>query len=124
MKKIFMDKGKSFKFLGMRYTKKPYMKLEIGDEVIIHPIKAGLLEKVFFTSGFKSQATKSYPAKIIVKEIPWVTQSHKYSDYNIKEPKNELCLEGINENKNWHGVVLNQYGFGRLEFVKRNSDIA
>jgi hypothetical protein len=101
--------GDSFEFINRRYTRGKE-RLQIGDEVIIHPVKAGLLEKAFYTSGFKSQATKSYPAKIVAKEIRWVGI-----------PKDELCLEGINENKNWHRAVLNEYGFNRLEFVKRNA---
>lgn len=120
MKQILSDEGESFKFVGMTYLKKPYAKLELGDEVIIHPVPCKPYD-IFTTTGFKSQATKSYPARIIVKDIEWVKVPDKYANYQIKEPKNELCLEGIDENKNWHGAVLNEYGFGRLEFVKRSS---
>lgn len=122
MEKIVSNEGKSFKYIGSRYKKKPYEKLEMGDEVIIHPVPLKKWE-AFTTTGFKSQAIKSYPARIVVKEIQWVTVPDKYADYQIKEPKLELCLEGIDENKGWHGAVLNDWGFDRLEFVKRSTNI-
>lgn len=82
-------KGNSYQFVGKRY-KNSSEKLQIGDEVIIHPTK-------------RSQATKSYPAKI--------AKSDSFP--------NELCLMGIRENSHWHGAILNDYGFDRLEFVRR-----
>lgn len=83
--------GITSEFLGKKY-KYSEDTLAIGDEVIIHPI-AG-----------RSMATKSYPAKVVVKFINW-------SD----NPSEELCLEGIGGNKKWHGCVINQYMFDRLE---------
>lgn len=111
-----LDCGESFKFLEMKYKKSPDIELQIGDEVIIHPVKAVPLEKEYYTTGFKSQATKPYPAKIIVKEIHWTK-----GDYpnHKNEIQNELCLKGIRENENWYGAVLNEWGFDRLEFVCR-----
>lgn len=98
------EQGSSFGFINKKYIKGVQKGLKIGDEVIIHPI-IGV-----------SQATKSYPAQIVVKEMRWIGREE-----NAKvEPKLELCLEGIRKNKNWHGAVLNEYGFSRLELVQRN----
>lgn len=116
--KLFNNKGDSFKFLNSIYNIGTKERLKVGDEVIIHPVKAN---NFFSTTGFTSQATKSYPAKIVVKEIQWIKVPHKYSDYNIMNPKHELCLQGTGENKNWHGAILNKYGFSRLEFVRRTN---
>lgn len=110
------DKGDAFEFINREYTKGKKVKLKIGDEVIIHPVSCRPND-TFRTTGFISQATKPYPAKIVVHEIPWVHGSYPYHKI---EPKLELCLTGIRENKKWHGAVLNEYGFNRLEFVQRN----
>ena len=97
--------GDSFAFLGMKYNREPNEKLSIGDEVIIHPIPN------------VSQATKPYPVKIVSKEIDWAVKKDNGSFESVT--KSELCLEGLYENSNWHGVVLNEYAFNRLEYVRR-----
>jgi len=79
-------------FLLMNYTlgeNRPICK--IGDEVIIHPVIG------------RSQATKSYPAKI-----------------SVNKNHNVLTVVGIRENSGWYGAWINDYAFSRLEFVKRD----
>lgn len=98
--------GKSFEFLGNIYPKSLFKKLEIGDEVIIHPIVGKVFQR-------NSQATKPYPAKIVAREIKW--------DCGTRV---ELTLIGVRENAGWnggYGAVLNEYGFSRLEFVRRQT---
>ncbi len=97
--------GDSFKFLNMKYLREPNVKLSIGDELIIHPVPN------------VSQATKSYPVKIVCKEFKWAIKDEDGEFESVI--KNELCIAGRNENSGWHGAVLNDYGFGRLEFVRR-----
>lgn len=112
------EKGETFEFLNREYMQGKKVKLKIGDEVIIHPaIDFDTNEHGEVISRFISQATKSYPAKITAKEMKWCKGN--YPDI-INCPKMELCLQGIGENKKWHGAVLNEYGFGRLQFVQRS----
>jgi len=97
-----MENGDTFKFVGRLYSDGSG-NLQINDEVIIHPITG------------VSLATKDYPAKVIVKEIKWGHGT-----------KNELCLIGTGWNTFWNmgnGAVLNEYGFGRLEKVKKQSKL-
>lgn len=119
MKFTSIFSGDSFSFLERAYKIGKKEKLQIGDEVIIHPVP-NKWYKPFTTSGFDSGATRPYPAKIIVKEIKWIKDAHKYASFNLYNPKKELCLVGIEDNSYWHGAVLNEYAFSRLEFKKRN----
>lgn len=108
---LFRDKKHHFQndlyswdLLGKKYKRnKGVVNLEVGDEVIIHPIH-GI-----------SQATISYPAKVVVKE--WVIEP--YDSTRNPFPGKVLCVEGIGWNSGWCGAVINGYCFNRLEFVKR-----
>ncbi len=106
MRKVeaIIPNGPSFKFYRMRY-KNSNQSLRIGDEVIIHPVPG------------RSQAKESYPAKVIVHKCVGVKHGNdlEFKDYN------ELCAIGIRENSTWHGAVINEYLFNRLEFVKRST---
>jgi hypothetical protein len=87
----------SFKFVGAHYKRgNRFVRLKVGDEVIIHPTRWG-----------RSQAKKSYPAKIVIG-----------SDWKPEY----LCVKGIKDNSNWCGARINQYAFNRLEFVKREEN--
>ena len=88
------NSGDSFKFIGKKLPYNTKATLRVNQKVLIHPV-----------DGI-SQATQTYEARIIVKKIQW-TPKAKY----------ELCLQGINENHKWHGAVLNDYGFNRLEAI-------
>lgn len=106
------QRGDTFDFLEHAYymngNKK--VKLKIGDEVIIHPaLNFFIAENGELCHEYVSQATQSYPARIVVKEINW-----------SKGRRQELCLKGIRDNKDWHGAVLNFYAYSRLEFVQRS----
>lgn len=97
-----MEQGESCQFIGKIYKKGGIItKLKIGDEVIIHPVPGG------------SKAEKSYSAEIVLEEYPW------HGSDTVIGRKKELCLKGIKENINWHGAIINEYAFNRLEFVKR-----
>lgn len=87
--------GNSFEFLGKEYSRGKREKLQINDEVICHPVPG------------RSEATKAYPCKVI--------STKKYNDVE------ELELIGIRENSNWHGALINEYCFNRLEFVKHEN---
>ena len=101
--------GNSMRFLGVNYLKGDNIHFQnegdvpckIDDEVIIHPIPG------------HSQATKSYPAKI-------VTEIIKGKDGDAEGIIKVLMVTGIKNNKNWGGAWVNDYLFSRLEFVKRN----
>jgi len=96
-----LDMGDSMNFLGAKYYRNPEIKCNINDEVIIHPVPG------------KSQATKSYPAKIVSVQINGQDGKAKGSNIWI------LSVRGIKDNKNY-GAKINDYLFSRLEFVKRN----
>lgn len=95
-----IPRGESFKFLNETFFGNSNKKLEIGDKCIIHPIEG------------RSQATKSYPVQISTCIMNW--SKGEYPN-NYITPKIELCIKGVEENSNWHGAVLNDYGFSRLE---------
>lgn len=97
--------GESYKFINETYMGVSGKGLQIGDECIIHPVEG------------RSQATKSYPVVITANTMNWCKGEYPNT---IPCPKVELCIRGIRENTNWHGAVLNEYGFSRLEFVRRN----
>lgn len=92
--------GESFKLLGNKYKIGKSVPMEVGDECIIHPTET-------------SQATKSYPVIIL-------SEAYNWNGNTVIGQKMELVIKGIRENENWYGAVLNEYGFNRLEFVKRN----
>ena len=95
--------GESFKFYGRRYAKGAiYKLLRVGDEVIIHPVLG------------KSTTNKSYPAKVVVQQCPYAETGDTLNFTN----RYELCCVGINDNIIWHGAVINEYLFNRLEFVR------
>jgi len=96
-----LDMGDSMYYLGHTYLKNPEKKCNIGDEVIIHSVIG------------KSQTLQSYPAKIVAKQIAGQDGKTKGSHVWV------LCVVGIRDNKNWCGAWINDYLFGRLEFVKR-----
>lgn len=93
-----MNMGDSMNYLGVEY-RNSNIKCNINDEVIIHP------------TG-KSKATKSYPGKVVTKQI-------KGQDGKAKGDICVLCVVGIKDNT-WIGTWMNNYLFGRLEFVGRN----
>jgi hypothetical protein len=95
-----MNCGDSMNHLGRCYERGlKRVPCYINDEVIIHPVPG------------HSQATISYPAKIVAEQVTgrdgraigriWV-----------------LTVNGIRGNK--HRAWINDYLFGRLEFVSRN----
>jgi len=91
--------GDSMDFLGKTYYREPKVPCNRNDEVIIHPVP-----------GY-SEATISYPAKIVAVKSKG------------KEGRGEgyfwtLEVDGIRGNK--HRGWINNYLFGRLEFVSRN----
>ena len=96
-----MKMGDSMNYLGTQYYRNPMMKCNINDEVIIHPIEG------------VSQAIKSYPGKVVAKQIDGQDGKAKGDIIWV------LCVVGIKDNK-WIGAWMNDYLFGRLEFVSRN----
>ena len=90
----------SFKFLGMDYQHNPSVPLNINDRVCIHPVPG------------VSQATKIYPGKVVALEAKWYVNGKSINQWTI-------FVEGIGDNKAWK-AVMNDYLFGRLEFVERN----
>lgn len=97
-----MKKGNSYRFLGTPYTRNnpKENKLQPGDLVIIHPVPG------------VSQATKSYPGIIDESPVKWVSGEAM-----------ELGVKGRGSNVLWHGAVMNEYLFSRLEFVKKPSNL-
>lgn len=90
-------------FIGMNYKRgDTSVKMELNDEVIIHHIPG------------VSQAIKSYPAMIIQKRIN--------GGYEGQINPEVVVAIGIGENSDWWGAWINDYLFGRLEFVRRNCD--
>jgi hypothetical protein len=87
-------------FIGKNYPLSPNVACNIGDKVIIHPVIG------------KSQATESYPARISTKQV-------RGRDGGKDGLIWVLVAEGIEDNKNWCGAWINDYLFGRLEFVCR-----
>jgi hypothetical protein len=98
---ITMNCGDSMRFLGCRYQRGTSVKLQINDRVIIHPIPG------------VSQATKQYPAVVKAEVV-------KGRDGFAEGIINVLVVKGIEENKEWKGAWINDYLFGRLEFVSRD----
>ncbi len=91
--------GDSMNFLGKTYYRELKVPCNINDEVIIHPVPR------------HSQATISYPAKIVaIKE--------KGRDGRADGTIWVLMVDGIRGNK--HRGWINEYLFSRLEFVLRN----
>ena len=100
MKKEFKPiPGESMLFIGRCY-KGTDIACYLQDEVIIHPV-LGI-----------SQATKSYPGKIIVETV-------KGKDGDAEGIINVLTVKGIRGNDSF-SAWMNEYLFNRLEFVKRN----
>lgn len=92
--------GESYKFLNETFFGNNERKIKIGDKCFIHPIEG------------VSQAIQSYPVIVEANIINW---SKGEFPNNYIEPKIELCIKGIDENSKWHGAVLNDYAFSRLE---------
>jgi hypothetical protein len=97
-----MNCGDSMRFLGCQYQRGEPVELNINDKVIIHPVPG------------KSQAIKSYPGRIAVNVV--VNGRDGWAEGIISV----LVVEGIEDNKEWKGAWMNDYLFGRLEFVSRN----
>lgn len=96
----------NFDFIGQEYLGNAGIKMELGDEVWINPVLG------------RSGATTSYKAKVGV------------TFFGPKEYKNKgryrnqsVCLIGIEENISWHGALLNEYAFCRLEFIRRGEPV-
>ncbi len=98
---LTIECGDSMYFLGIKYQRGEPVECKINDRVIIHPVPG------------RSQATKSYPGVIRVNIISG-RDGHAAGLINV------LVVEGIEENKNWGGAWMNEYLFGRLEFVSRS----
>jgi hypothetical protein len=90
--------GDSMNFIGMNYTRGNIVPLHINDEVIIRPVPG------------RSQATISYPAKIVAQQV-------KGKDGRAEGNIWVLTVCGIRGNE--HSRWINDYLFGRLEFVLR-----
>jgi len=91
--------GESMLFLGKEY-KGTNIACYLSDQVIIHPVL-----------GY-SQATKSYPAKIVIDIV-------KGQDGDAKGIIKVLTVKGIRGNDSFC-AWMNDYLFNRLEFVRRN----
>lgn len=92
--------GDSMNYLGLNYYRDPKVPCNINDEVIIHPVLG------------HSQALKSYPGKVIAQQM-------KGKDGKAEGWIWTLNVVGIKDNKGW-SAWMNDYLFGRLEFVQRN----
>jgi len=95
-----MKIGDSMDHLGRCYERGlKKVPCHIGDEVTIHPVPG------------HSQATKSYPAKIVSEQV-------NGQDGRARGLIWVLTVDGIQGNS--HRAWLNDYLFERLEFVSRN----
>ncbi len=92
---------KSLEFIGKTYLKAPFKTLHDGDYVIIHPIKG------------QGKSKTSFYARVMLDEFTTI------SGKEIKR----ILLHDDGVHKKWHGAILTEYWFSRLQFVRRKGEI-